>query len=306
MTDHHDTAGGALGYFEVTDHAAPFCKAAFLSHVGKRAPALVRFTNPATVRGPRGFALRLFTDEGEYDVVGSHSPVAFTRDGDVPWRHCAPPAEAAHQLAILMSDRGTPRSWRHMHLYSGRTFSWLNASGELFWVKYHFKTEQGIEPWAPPTDADIQRRDLRLALARGETPSWRFEIQLMPRDEAARYRVDPFDRTKVWPHADYPTLALGRLVLERHAPLGRLGLEPSKFVPGIGPAPRGALRLRVEGDDHVQPRCFWRDVLSDAGRARLVSNLAREQPGTAAYWAAVDPELGARVAATVEAPARVS
>jgi catalase len=202
-----------------------------------------------------------------------------------------------------MSDRGTPRSWRRMHGYSSRTFSWLNAAGALFWVKYHFRTEQGIEPWTQVTDAGFQRRDLQDALARGETPSWRFEIQLMPRDEAARYRVDPFDRTKVWPHADYPPITLGRLVLERDASLDELAFRASRFVPGIGPAPRAIVRRRDVDDDYAQARCLWRDVLTERARARLVENLVYEQAGPADYWTTVDRELGARVYAAAEAPA---
>ena len=210
-------AGGALGYFEVTGDAARFCRAGFLAEIGQRTPAHVRFTSPGRGRGVRGFTVRLSTQQGEHVIDGTHVPVACTRTGNAPQRRFAPPAEAAHQLAMLMSDRGIPRSWRHMHGYATRRALWINAAGELFWARYHFKTEQGIEPATEPAHAP--GADLKAALLRGETPSWRFDVQLMPRAEAARCAFDPFDLTKVWPHADYPPRSLGRLVLERDAPL---------------------------------------------------------------------------------------
>jgi catalase len=298
-------AGGALGYFEVTGDAARFCRAGFLAEIGQRTPAQVRFTSPGRGRGVRGFAVRLATQEGEHEIAATHVPVAGTRTGNAPQRRFAPSAEAAHQLALLMSDRGIPPSWRHMNGYASRRAMWISATGEFFWARYHFKTEQDTEPASAP--AHDPGTDLKAALSRGETPSWRFDVQLMPRADTADCGFDPFDLTKVWPHADYPPRSLGRLVLERDASVQPLSPRPlGRVLPGIGPAPTGPARHVRASDDSLQVRRFWRDVLTDDGRHRLVSSLAHEHPASPAYWVAVDPELGIRVAIAVEALARVS
>jgi catalase len=190
-----------------------------------------------TQRDPRGFAAKLYTEEGNYDLVGNNTPVFFVRDAhkfadfihsqkrlpdsglrsnDMQWDFWTLWPESAHQVTILMSDRGTPRTWRHMNGYSSHTYSWINAAGERFWVKYHWKTVQGIENFTvgeadamAGEDPDFHRRDLWRAIERGEAPEWRLEMQFMPFAEAAGYRFNPFDLTKVWPHADHPMIEIG-------------------------------------------------------------------------------------------------
>src|SRR4051812_21944124 len=165
------------------------------------------------------------------------------------WDFWTPQPESAHPGAILMSDRGTPRTMRNMNGYSSHTYSWMNAGGERFWVQYHFKTVQGVENFSldeaaakAGEDPDFHRRDLWDSLARGEAAEWRLEMQIMPFEEAADYRFNPFDLTKVWPHSDYPPITIGRMVLDRNptnyfAEVEQLALAPSNLVPGIGLSP---------------------------------------------------------------------
>jgi catalase len=281
----HAKGGGAYGFFELTEDVTQWCSAAFLSEVGKRTPVFARISAFAaesggadTVRDPRGFALKFYTDEGNYDLVGNNTPVFFVRDptkfqdfvhsqkrmpdtnrrsNDAQWDFWTLSPESAHQVAILMSDRGTPRTWRHMNNYASHTFLWVNESGERFWVKYHFKTVQGIENF---TDAqakamaaeepDFHLRDLYDAVKRGDAPEWRLELQVMPFDDAAEYRFNPFDVTKVWPHSDYEPIPIGRLVLDRNpenyfAEVEQAAFEPANMVPGIGPSPDRMLLGRL-------------------------------------------------------------
>jgi catalase len=281
----HAKGGGAHGYFEVTQPAAQWTKADFLSTVGKRTPVFVRFSTVAgelgsadTVRDPRGFAIKFYTDEGNYDLVGNNTPIFFIRDpskfsdfihsqkrmqatnlrsNTAQWDFWSLQPAAMHQVTFLMSDRGTPRSWRNMNGYGSHTFMWLNAGGERFWVKYHFKTEQGIanlndgEAKAMVSeDPDSHIRDLHDAIARGDAPAWRLEMQIMPFEDAAGYRFNPFDLTKVWPHADYPPVTIGRMVLNRNpenyfAEVEQAAFEPANMVPGIGPSPDKMLLGRL-------------------------------------------------------------
>jgi catalase len=296
----------ATGYFEVTGDAARFCRAAFLARIGQRTPARVRFWSPGVVRRPRGFTVRLSTEQGEHAIETTNVPVASTRSGEPAPRRSVPGLEAAHQLALLMSERGAPRSWRHMNGYAPRRFMWINGAGELSWVRYHFKTEQGVETVAEPAAAGREPADLTAALRRGESPAWRFDVQVMPHGEVARAGFDPFDQTKVWPHADYPPRSLGRLVLEREASAPRRVPPSARVLPGVGPAPSGMAGRRRADDDCLQVRRFWCDVLTEAGRDHLVANLAHGHPGSAHYWAAVDPEIGVRVAIAAGTRARVS
>jgi catalase len=281
----HAKGGGAHGFFEVTEDVSQFCRADFLSQVGKRTPVFVRFSTVAgelgsadTVRDPRGFAIKLYTEEGNYDLVGNNTPIFFVRDpskfqdfihsqkrmpvtnrrsNDAQWDFWTLSPESAHQVTFLMSDRGTPRSWRHMHGFGSHTFMWVNAGGEKFWVKYHFKTVQGIESF---TDAeakamvaeepDFHLRDLFDSIAAGDAPEWRLEMQIMPLEEAADYRFNPFDLTKVWPHGDYPPITIGRMVLDRNpenyfAEVEEAAFEPANMVPGIGPSPDKMLLGRL-------------------------------------------------------------
>ena len=232
-----------------------------------------------TVRDPRGFAIKFYTAEGNYDVVGNNTPVFFIRDAskfsdfihsqkrmpetglrsnDAQWDFWTLSPESAHQVTILMSDRGTPRSWRTMHGYGSHTFLWVNAVGERFWVKYHLKTVQGIDnftaaeaaamtadgprlPPARPTRGDRARRRARVARSRCRSCRSR---------TPPSYRFNPFDVTKVWPHADYPPVAIGRLILNRNplnhfAEVEQAAFEPGNMVPGIGPSPDKMLMGRI-------------------------------------------------------------
>jgi catalase len=281
----HAKGSGAHGFFEVTADVTHWTTAAFLSEVGKRTPVFARFSAVAgelgsadTVRDPRGFALKFFTEEGNYDLVGNNTPVFFIRDAsqfsdfihsqkrmpdtglrsnDAQWDFWTLTPESAHQVAILMSDRGTPRTLRHMNGYGSHTYSWLNAGGERFWVKYHFKAVQGVENLnlleaaaVAAEDPDAHRRDLWESIATGDHPEWRLEMQVMPFEDAAGYRFNPFDLTNVWPHSDYPPITVGRLVLDRNpanhfAEVEQAAFSVSNLVPGIGLSPDKMLMGRV-------------------------------------------------------------
>ncbi|HEY5012551.1 MAG TPA: catalase [Acidimicrobiia bacterium] len=281
----HAKGTGAHGFFEVTDDVTWLTKASFLAKVGKRTPMFARFSTvageqgyPDTVRDPRGFALKFYTDEGNFDLVGNNTPVFFVRDAskfqdfihsqkrlpdtgmrsnDMQWDFWTLSPESAHQVAILMSDRGTPRTLRNMNGYSSHTFSCVNAGGERFWVKYHFKTVQGIDNFTDSEakamtaeDPDFHRRDLREAIERGEAPEWRLEMQVMPFADAAGYRFNPFDLTKVWPQADYPPIPVGRMVLDRNpanffAEVEQSSFSPANLVPGTGLSPDKMLMGRI-------------------------------------------------------------
>src|SRR3954454_7983158 len=280
----HAKGGAAHGFFEVTEDVTQYTKADFLQP-GKRTDTFLRFSTVAgeqgfadTVRDPRGFAIKFYTDVGNFDMVGNNTPVFFVRDpskfqdfihsqkrlpdtgmrsNDMQWDFWMLSPERAHQVAILMSHRGIPASWRHMHGSSSHTYSWMNAAGERFWVKYHFKTVQGVENFTlaeadamVSEDPDFLRRDLWDAIAAGDAAEWRLEMQIMPFDEAASYRFNPFDLTKVWPHSDYPPITIGRMVLDRNpanhfAEVDQAGFAPARLVPGIGLSPDKMLMGRV-------------------------------------------------------------
>ena len=299
---YHVKGGGAFGYFEVTADVTEWTKAAFLNEVGKHTPMLVRFSSvageegyPDSDRDVRGFAMKFYTEEGNYDLVGNNTPVFFVRDpmkfpdfihsqermpdsglrsNNMQWDFWTLSPESAHQVTVLMSDRGTPRDWRHMNGYSSDTYMWENAAGKKFWVKYHFKTEQGIQNFTDAEakamraeDLDCHRRDLRDAIARKDYPSWRLEMQIMPYEDAANYRFNPFDVTKVWPHKDYPPITVGRFVLDRNpenffAQIVEAAFDVANFVPGIGPSP----------DRMVLGRMF---AYADSNRYRTGPNYAQ-------------------------------
>jgi catalase len=215
-------------------------------------------------------------------MVGNNTPVFFVRDpmkfpdfihsqlrlpdtgirsNNMQWDFWTLSPESAHQVTYLMSDRGTPRTWRNMNAYSSSTYMWENAAGKKFWVKYHFKSEQGVknftddESRAMFADLDHHRRDLWDAIARKDYPAWRLEMQIMPFEDAANYRFNPFDITKVWPHKDYPLIPIGRMVLDRNpdnffAQVTQAAFEVANFVPGIGPSPDRMVlgRLFAYGD----------------------------------------------------------
>jgi catalase len=279
----HAKGGGAFGRFEVTGDVSRYTRAAVFQP-GTRTDVLIRFStvagergSPDTWRDPRGFALKFYTSEGNYDMVGNNTPVFFLRDPlkfqhfirsqkrradnnlrdhDMQWDFWSLSPESAHQVTWLMGDRGIPRTWRHMNGYSSHTYLWVNASGEKFWVKYHFKTDQGVECFTQDeadqmasADTDYHTRDLFEAIKRGDHPSWTLKMQIMPFEEAKTYRFNPFDLTKVWPHGDYPLIEVGKMTLDRnptdyHAEIEQAAFEPNNLVPGIGLSPDKMLLAR--------------------------------------------------------------
>ncbi|WP_019243842.1 MULTISPECIES: catalase KatA [Bacillus] len=295
----HAKGAGAHGYFEVTNDLTKYTKAAFLSEVGKRTPMFIRFSTVAgelgssdTVRDPRGFAVKFYTEEGNYDLVGNNTPVFFIRDAIKfpdfihtqkrdPQTHLKNPTavwdfwslspESLHQVTILMSDRGIPATFRHMNGYGSHTYQWVNADGQGVWVKYHFKTEQGIKNMDVDLAAkiagenpDFHTEDLFNAIAEGNFPSWKLSVQIMPFEDADKYRFDPFDVTKVWSQKDYPLIEVGRMVLNRNpenyfAEVEQATFSPGSLVPGIDVSP----------DKMLQGRLF---AYADAHRYRVGAN----------------------------------
>ncbi|WNI17908.1 catalase [Actinacidiphila sp. ITFR-21] len=288
----HARGAGAYGTFTLTHDVSRWTRAAFLSEVGKQTEMFLRLSTVAgnlgsadAVRDPRGFALEFSTEDGNYDLVGNNTPVFFikgavkfpdfihtqkrdpytgSQEAANVWDFWGLSPESTHQVAWLFSDRGIPASYRHLSGYGSHTYQWGNEAGEVFWVKYHFKTDQGIRNLTTEeavrlsgVDPDSHQRDLREAIERGEFPSWTVQIQVMPAAEAATYRFNPFDLTKVWPHADYPPVEIGRLELNRNpenvfAEVEQSVFSPAHFVPGIGPSPDRMLqgRLFAYGDAH--------------------------------------------------------
>ncbi|MFI5616523.1 catalase [Streptomyces sp. NPDC051567] len=300
----HAKGAGAYGSFQVTNDISQFTKAD-LFQPGRRTEMLARFStvageqgSPDTWRDPRGFALKFYTEHGVYDLVGNNTPVFFVRDPtkfqdfihsqkrrpdnglrdhDMQWDFWTLSPETAHQVAWLMGDRGIPRGYRHMNGYGSHTYLWVNGGGERFWVKYHFKTDQGAEFLTQADadrlageDPDHHRHDLFEAIAGGEPPSWTLRVQVMPFEDAAGYRFNPFDLTKVWPHGDYPLIEVGRMTLDRNPEdyfvhIEQAAFEPSNMVPGIGPSP----------DKMLLGRLF---SYPDAHRYRIGTNYAQLPP----------------------------
>jgi catalase len=298
----HAKGAGAYGYFEVTNDLSGYCKAGFLSEVGKRTEVFARFSTVGGEKGsadaerdPRGFAVKFYTEEGNYDFVGNNTPVFFIRDPlkfpdfihtqkrnpvtnlkdpDMFWDFLSLTPESIHQVTILFSDRGTPRNFRHMNGYSGHAFMWYNEEGEYVWVKIHFITAQGIQNLTREEatelkgrDPDHATRDLFDAIERGDPPAWNVSVQIMKPEEAEDYRFHPFDITKVWPHGDYPLMPLGRMVLDRNpenyfVDVEQAAFSPANLVPGIAPSP----------DKMLQGRLF---SYHDAHRYRLGVNYAQ-------------------------------
>ncbi|WP_368498359.1 catalase [Herbiconiux sp. A18JL235] len=280
----HAKGGGAFGTFQTTGDVSAYTRAS-LFQPGAKVDMLARFStvageqgSPDTWRDPRGFALKFYTEEGNYDLVGNNTPVFFIRDGikfpdfirsqkrlpgshlrdhNMQWDFWTLSPESAHQVTWLMGDRGLPASWRHMDGFGSHTYQWINAAGEKFWVKYHFKTNQGIEILSQAAadqiageDADFHIRDLSEAIDRGDFPSWTLSVQVMPYADAATYRFNPFDLTKVWPHGDYPLIEVGTMTLDRNpenyfAQIEQATFAPSNFVPGIAASPDKMLLARI-------------------------------------------------------------
>ncbi|MET1066149.1 MAG: catalase, partial [Arthrobacter sp.] len=261
----HAKGGGAFGTFRTTEDVSRYTKAA-LFQPGTDTEMLIRFSSvageagsPDTWRDPRGFAVKFYTTEGNYDLVGNNTPVFFIRDGikfpdfihsqkrlpgthlrdaDMQWDFWTLSPESAHQVTWLMGDRGLPASWREMQGYGSHTYQWINAEGERFWVKYHFKSNQGVNSITGDeaealagSDADFYIRDLQENIAAGNFPSWDLHVQVMPYEDAKTYRFNPFDLTKVWPHGDYPLIKVGTMELNRNPENYFAQIEQATFAP---------------------------------------------------------------------------
>ena len=280
----HAKGGGAFGEFVATGDVSAYTRAAVFQP-GARTETLQRFSSvageqgsPDTWRDVRGFSVKFYTTEGNYDIVGNNTPVFFIRDGikfpdfihsqkrlpgtglrdpDMQWDFWTLSPESAHQVTYLMGDRGLPRSWREMPGFGSHTYQWINAANEKFWVKYHFRSNQGnVEMTGDEAeviagaDADYYRRDLHTAIATGDFPSWDVFVQVMPYADATTYRFNPFDVTKVWPFGDYPLVKVGTHTLNRNpenffAQIEQAAFSPANTVPGIDISPDKMLMARV-------------------------------------------------------------
>ncbi|MBL8874394.1 MAG: catalase [Phycisphaerae bacterium] len=281
----HAKGSGAYGTFTVTGDVTKYTRAAFLGKVGKKTDVFLRFSTVAGERGAadaerdvRGFAVKFYTEEGNWDLVGNNTPVFFVRDPykfqnfihtqkrnpqtnlrnmDMQWDFWSLCPEALHQITILMSDRGIPASYRHLHGFGSHTYSFINAAGERVWVKFHFKCKQGIKNMtdeeaakAIGSDRETHQRDLFESIAKGDFPKWRVCIQVMTQSQAETFRWNPFDLTKVWPHGDFPLIEIGTLELNKNpenyfAEVEQAAFKPSALVPGIGPSPDKMLQARL-------------------------------------------------------------
>jgi catalase len=281
----HAKGSGAYGTFTVTNDITRYTKAAIFAAVGRKTECFARFSTVAGERGAadaerdvRGFALKFYTEEGNWDLVGNNTPVFFVRDpykfpdfirtqkrdpatnlrcNTAQWDFWSLSPESLHQVTILFSDRGLPRSYRHMNGYGSHTYSFINAKNERYWVKFHFKTMQGI---ATLTDAESERligrdreshqRDLHESIAKGDFPKWRVMVQVMSELDAEKAPYNPFDLTKVWPHGDYTLMEVGVMELNRNpenyfAEVEQSAFSPANVVPGISHSPDKMLQFRI-------------------------------------------------------------
>jgi catalase len=281
----HAKGAGAYGTFTVTQDIRTYTTAKLFDKIGKKTDVLARFSTVAgekgsadTARDPRGFAVKFYTEEGNWDMTGNNTPVFFVRDplkfGDfihsqkrvpqtnlrspeVMWDFWSLSPESLHQVTTLFSDRGTPDGYRHMHGFSSHTFSLINAENERFWVKWHFLTQQGIKNLTAEQadrlageDPDYATRDLYQAIENKDFPKWKVYIQAMPEAEADSYKVNPFDLTKVWSHKDYPLIEVGVMELNRNpknyfAEIEQAAFSPVNIVPGMGYSPDKMLQARL-------------------------------------------------------------
>ncbi len=281
----HAKGWGAHGTFTVTHDITRYTKAKIFSEVGKKTEMIARFSTVAgelgaadAERDVRGFALKFYTEEGNWDMVGNNTPVFFIRDpykfpdfihtqkrhpktnmrsATAAWDFWSLSPESLHQVTILMSDRGLPIGVRHINGYGSHTYSFINAQNERFWVKFHFKTVQGHKHWTNAEAAEVVGRtrestqeDLFYAIEGGDFPKWRFQIQVMPEEDAEKAPYNPFDLTKVWPHGDYPMIDVGVVELNRNpdnyfAEVELAAFSPSNIVPGIGFSPDKMLQARI-------------------------------------------------------------
>ncbi|MCD6187429.1 MAG: catalase [Desulfuromusa sp.] len=337
----HAKGSGAFGTFTVTHDITQYTKAKIFSEVGKSTELFVRFSTVAGERGAadaerdiRGVALKFYTEEGNWDLVGNNTPVFFLKDplkfpdlnhavkrdprtnmrsAKNNWDFWTLLPEALHQVTITMSDRGIPLSYRHMNAYGSHTYSLISAENKRYWVKFHFKTQQGIKCL---TDAEAEtligknreshQCDLYDSIESGDFPKWNMQIQIVPEEAAAEFPFNPFDLTKVWPHADYPLIDVGVLELNRNpenyfADVEQAAFNPANIVPGIGFSPDKMLqgRLFSYGDaqryrlgvNHQQipvnrPRCPFHSFHRD-GAMRVDGNHGSTlgyEPNSYAEW----------------------
>jgi catalase len=295
----HAKGSGAFGTFTVTQDITRYTRARLFSAVGKQTEMFARFTTVAGERGAadaerdiRGFAVKFYTEEGNWDLVGNNTPVFFLRDprkfpdlnkavkrdprtnmrsAASNWDFWTLLPEALHQITIVMSDRGIPASYRHMHGFGSHTYSMVNADNERFWVKFHFRTQQGIRNLTDAeavatvgADRESHQRDLFNAIESGNFPRWTLCLQVMPEADARKVPWHPFDLTKVWPKKDYPLIEAGVMELNRNpenffADVEQSAFSPANLVPGIGVSP----------DKMLQARLF---AYADAQRYRLGVN----------------------------------
>jgi catalase len=281
----HAKGSGAYGTLTVTNDITKYTKAKIFSEVGKKTECFLRCSTVAGERGAadaerdvRGFALKFYTEEGNWDLVGNNTPVFFVRDpykfpdfihtqkrdpktnlrsATAMWDFWSLSPESLHQVTILFSDRGLPRSFRHMNGYGSHTYSFINAKNKRFWVKFHFKTAQGIQCMTEEEAAKIigkdresHQRDLFEAIENGKFPKWNVKVQVMTEEQAGKTTYNPFDLTKVWPHGEFPLIEVGVLELNRNpedyfAEVEQAAFSPANMVPGIGHSPDKMLQFRI-------------------------------------------------------------
>lgn len=325
----HAKGSGAFGTFTVTNDVTRYTKAKIFSEIGKQTPMFARFSTVAGERGAadaerdiRGFALKFYTEEGNWDMVGNNTPVFFFRDplrfpdlnhaikrdprtgmrsADNNWDFWTLLPEALHQITIVMSERGIPRSYRHMHGFGSHTYSFINAANERVWVKFHFHTQQGIQNLTDAEaealvgkDRETHQRDLFESIERGEFPRWKLFVQVMTDDQVKIFRFNPFDLTKVWPKSDFPLIEVGYFELNRNpenvfAEVEQAAFSPANVVPGISFSPDKMLQARLfsYGDaqryrlgvnfNHIPvnaPKCPFHSYHRD-GAMRTDGNLGR-------------------------------
>ncbi len=281
----HAKGSGAYGTFTVTNDITKYTRAKIFSDVGKKTDLFARFTTVAGERGAadaerdiRGFAVKFYTEEGNWDLVGNNTPVFFLRDplkfpdlnhavkrdprtnmrsAQNNWDFWTSLPEALHQVTIVMSERGIPRTYRHMHGFGSHTFSMINADNERVWVKFHFDCNQGIENLTGEEsevligqDRESHQKDLYESIENGDNPSWTLKIQVMTDEQAENCPFNPFDLTKVWPHGDYPKIEVGTMELNRNpenffAEVEQSAFNPASVVPGISFSPDKMLQGRL-------------------------------------------------------------
>ncbi|WP_086253273.1 catalase [Campylobacter sp. P091] len=280
----HAKGSGAYGVLEITEDISRYTKANVLQK-GEKTKLFLRFSTVAGEAGAadaerdvRGFAIKFYTKEGNWDLVGNNTPTFFIKDGmkfpdfihsqkrdprthlrsaNAAWDFWTLNPETMHQVMILMSDRGIPASYRHMHGFGSHTYSLINDKGERFWVKFHFKTRQGIKNLTNKEAAELigkcresHQRDLYEAINKGDFPKWDFKIQIMSEEQANNAKFNPFDLTKIWPHADYPLIPVGVMTLNKNPEnyfneVEQAAFSPSNIVPGIGYSPDRMLQARI-------------------------------------------------------------